>query len=194
MPNKVKKLYKKAKKGIKNVASPKKQRSKVPVKIQNPTAKVEKPAEKKQKAPEEKGLERGIGFRSSFQKAKEKIRSLRAEPKEIKKDGMFKKFKKKVKSLNPIKSKKNKIIGSKKLAFLISAGTIIAILPMFNLPTFPALAITSVCVFSINFIAVKTLKKAIKQHKAKAVAKPEKLEDVSVEPAKKDPEQISRDD
>ncbi len=64
---------------------------------------------------------------------------------------------------------------------------------MFNLPTFPALAITSACVFSINFIAVKTLKKVIKQHKAKAVAEPEKLDNVAIEPAKKDPKQISRD-
>jgi len=130
-----------------------------------------------------------------LQKAKEKIRSLRTEPKErtIKKDGMFKKFKKKVKSLNPIKSKKNKIIGSKKLAFLLSAGTIVAILPMFNLPPFPALAITSACVFSINFIAVKTLKKVVKQHKAKSKTEPEKLENVTVEPAKEESKQISKD-
>ncbi|MDG7056543.1 MAG: hypothetical protein LKM43_00075 [Wolbachia endosymbiont of Penenirmus auritus] len=195
MSSKVKKLCKKAQKGLKNIVSPKKQRSKVPVKIQNPTAKVEKPAEKKQKVPEEKGLERGISFRNSFQKMEDKIKRFRTEPveKKIKKDGVFKKFKRKIKSLNPIKSKKNKIIGSKKLAFLISAGTIIAILPMFNLPTFPALAITSACVFSINFIAVKTLKKVIKQHKAKAVAEPEKLDNVAIEPAKKDPKQISRD-
>ncbi|MDR1139095.1 MAG: hypothetical protein LBJ80_00480 [Rickettsiales bacterium] len=199
MPNKAKKLYKKAKKGIKNIVSPKKQRSGVPVKIQNPTAKVEKPPEKKQKDLEGKDLKRGISFRNSFQKAKEKMRSLRTEPKEktIKKGGMFKK---KVKSLNPIKVKKNKVIGSKKLAFLLTAGTIVAILPTFNLAPFPALAITSACVFSINFIVVKTLKKAVKQRKLAAkskeeptVTEPEKLEDISVEPAKKDPEQISRE-
>ncbi len=194
VPNKIKKLYKKAKKGLKNIVSPKKQRSEVPVKIQNPTAKVEKPTEEKQKDLEGKGLKRGISFRGSFQKAKEKIRSLRTEPKEktIKKGGMFKKFKKKIKSLNPIKVKKNKIIGSKKLAFLLTSGTIVAILPMFNLNPFPALAITSACVFSINFIAVKTLKKFIKQRKlaaeSKEVAEPnkpeEEIQDVSVEPVK----------
>lgn len=205
MPNKAKKLYKKAKKGLKNIVSPKKQKkeqhSEAPIKIQNPTAKVEKPTEEKQKDLEGKGLKRGISFRSSFQKAKEKIRSLRTEPKEktIKKGGMFKKFKKKIKSLNPIKVKKNKIIGSKKLALLLTAGTIVAILPTFGLAPFPALAITSACVFSINFIAVKTLKKAIKQRKAKSktVAEPEKpqeeIQGVSIESAKKDSEQIFRE-
>lgn len=195
MSNKIKKLCKKAQKGLKNIVSPKKQKkeqhSEAPIKPS-----VEKPTKAQQTA--EKDLKRGISFRSSFQKAKEKIRSLRTEPKEIKKGGMFKKFKKKIKSLNPIKVKKNKIIGSKKLALLLTAGTIVAILPTFNLAPLPALAITSACVFSINFIVVKTLKKAIKQRKAKSkeeptVTEPEKLEDVSVEPAKKDPEQISRE-
>ncbi len=64
---------------------------------------------------------------------------------------------------------------------------------MFNLPAFPALAITSACVFSINFIAVKTLRKVIKQHKTKATDEPDKLDNVAIEPAKKDPKQISRD-
>ncbi|RDD33782.1 hypothetical protein Wcon_00655 [Wolbachia endosymbiont of Cylisticus convexus] len=64
---------------------------------------------------------------------------------------------------------------------------------MFNLAPFPALAITSACVFSINFIAVKTLKKVIKQCKlaARPEAEPEKLEEVSVEQAKS--KQIFRD-
>ncbi|GFR17407.1 uncharacterized protein TNCT_109791 [Trichonephila clavata] len=133
---------------------------------------------------------------------KEKIKSLKtkkAKPveKELKKGSIFKKgFKKlkgKIKSLNPIKSKKNKIIGSKKLAFLLTSGTIVAILPMFNLAPFPALAITSACVFSINFIAVKTLKKVIKQRKlaVRSEAEPEKLEEVSVEQPKS--KQIFRD-
>ena len=204
MSSKIKKLCRKAKKDLRNMVSPKKQkkeqRSEAPIKIQNPTTKVEKPTEEKQKDLEGKGLKRGISFRNSFQKAKEKIKSLRTEPKEktIKKDGIFKKFKKKIKSLNPIKSKKNKIIGSKKLALLLTAGTIVAILPTFNLATFPALAITFACVFSINFIAVKTLKKAIKQRKAKSkeeptVAEPEKLEDVLVEPVKEESKQVPKD-
>ncbi|WP_353269877.1 hypothetical protein [Wolbachia endosymbiont (group A) of Myopa testacea] len=94
-----------------------------------------------------------------------------------------------------MKAKKNKIIGSKKLAFLLTAGTIVAILSMFNLTPFPALAITSACVFSINFIAVKTLKKAITQRKAKSktLAEPEKLENVLVEPAKEESKQVSKD-
>ncbi|MBS9529005.1 MULTISPECIES: hypothetical protein [unclassified Wolbachia] len=78
-----------------------------------------------------------------------------------------------------------------------------AILPTFSLAPLPALAITSACVFSINFIAVKTLKKVIKQRKlaakskeaeSKEVAKPEEeIQDVVIEPAKKDSEQISRE-
>lgn len=64
---------------------------------------------------------------------------------------------------------------------------------MFNLAPFPALAITSACVFSINFIAVKTLKKVIKQRKlaVRSEAEPEKLEEVSVEQPKS--KQIFRD-
>ncbi|MFP3015921.1 MAG: hypothetical protein ACEY3B_06600 [Wolbachia sp.] len=135
---------------------------------------------------------------------KEKIKSLKTKPveKELKRGNVFKKgFKKlkaKVKKLNPIKVKKNKIIGSKKLAFLLTAGTIVAILPTFSLAPLPALAITSACVFSINFIAVKTLKKFIKQRKlaaeSKEVAKPEEeIQDVAIEPAKRDSEQISRE-
>ncbi|MFP3031497.1 MAG: hypothetical protein ACEY3M_10300, partial [Wolbachia sp.] len=88
-----------------------------------------------------------------------------------------------------------KIIGSKKLALLLTSGTIVAILPMFNLAPLPALAITSACVFSINFIAIKTLKKVIKQRKlaAKSEAEPEKLEEVSVEQVKEESKQIFRD-
>ncbi|WP_353271596.1 hypothetical protein [Wolbachia endosymbiont (group A) of Rhorus exstirpatorius] len=67
-----------------------------------------------------------------------------------------------------------------------------AILPTFSLAPLPALAVTSACVFSINFIAVKTLKKFIKQRKlaaeSKEVAEPnkpeEEIQDVSVEPVK----------
>ncbi len=104
----------------------------------------------------------------------------------------FKKLKAKVKKLNPIKVKKNKITGSKKLALLLTSATIVAILPTFSLAPLPALAVTSACVFSINFIAVKTLKKFIKQRKlaaeSKEVAEPnkpeEEIQDVSVEPVK----------
>ncbi|GFR05486.1 uncharacterized protein TNCT_309181 [Trichonephila clavata] len=74
---------------------------------------------------------------------------------------------------------------------------------MFNLAPFSALAITSACVFSINFIAVKTLKKFIKQRKlaaeakeaeAKEVAKPEEeIQDVSVEPVKEESKQVSKE-
>lgn len=142
---------------------------------------------------------------------KEKIKSLKtkkAKPveKELKKGNVFKKgFKKlkgKLKSLNPIKAKKNKIIGSKKLAFLLTSATIVAILPTFSLAPLPALAITSACVFSINFIAVKTLKKFIKQRKLAAeskeestlLAKPEEeIQDVSIKPvSKENSEQISK--
>ncbi len=130
---------------------------------------------------------------------KEKIQSLKTKPveKELKRGKVFKKgFKKlkgKIKSLNPIKSKKNKIIGSKRLAFLLTSATIVAILPTFSLTPLPALAITSACVFSINFIAVKTLKKFIKQRKlaVRSEAEPEKLEEVSVEQPKS--KQIFRD-
>ncbi|WP_353285315.1 hypothetical protein [Wolbachia endosymbiont (group A) of Beris morrisii] len=145
---------------------------------------------------------------------KEKIKSLKtkkAKPveKELKKGNVFKKgFKKlkgKIKKLNPIKVKKNKIIGSKKLAFLLTSGTIVAILPMFNLAPLSALAITSACVFSINFIAVKTLKKFIKQRKLAAESKeaetkepdepekPAEIQDVSIEPVKENSKQISRE-
>lgn len=122
--------------------------------------------------------------------AKEKIKSLKIKPaeKNSKRGNIFKNgFTKLKEKLNPIKAKKNKIIGSKKLAFLLTSGTIIAILPMFNLAPLPALAITSACVFSINFIAVKTLKKFIKQRKlagkSKTLDESGKLENASVEPA-----------
>ncbi|WP_341819619.1 hypothetical protein [Wolbachia endosymbiont (group A) of Brachyopa scutellaris] len=142
---------------------------------------------------------------------KEKIKSFKTKPveKELKKGSIFKKgFKKlkgKVKKLNPIKVKKNKIIGSKRLAFLLTSATIVAILPTFSLAPLPALAITSACVFSINFIAVKTLKKFIKQRKLAAesqeaetkeestVAGSGKMEDVAIEPAKEESKQISKE-
>ncbi|WP_265021705.1 hypothetical protein [Wolbachia endosymbiont (group A) of Icerya purchasi] len=74
----------------------------------------------------------------------------------------------------------------------------------------PALAVTSACVFSINFIAVKTLKKVIKQRKLAAkhqeaetkeestVAElenpKEEIQDVSIKPvSKENSEQISKD-
>lgn len=115
--------------------------------------------------------------------AKEKIKSLKIKPaeKNSKRGNIFKNgFTKLKEKLNPIKAKKNKIIGSKKLALLLTSGTIVAILPIAPLP---ALAVTAACVFSINFIAVKTLKKVIKQRKlaAKSEAEPEKLEEVSVD-------------
>ncbi|MGL5029613.1 MAG: hypothetical protein ACRC6C_06035 [Wolbachia pipientis] len=76
-----------------------------------------------------------------------------------------------------------------------------AILPTFSLAPLPALAITSACVFSINFIAVKTLKKFIKQRKlaaeSKEVAEPnepqEKIQDISVESIKEESKQVSRE-
>lgn len=76
-----------------------------------------------------------------------------------------------------------------------------AILPTFSLAPLPALAITSACVFSINFIAVNTLKKLIKQRKLAAeskeestLAKPEEeIQDVSIKPvSKENSEQISK--
>lgn len=75
---------------------------------------------------------------------------------------------------------------------------------MFNLAPLPALAITSACVFSINFIAVKTLKKFIKQRKLAAESKEEstvaelenpkkEIQDVSIKPvSKENSEQISK--
>ncbi|WP_341820862.1 hypothetical protein [Wolbachia endosymbiont (group A) of Myopa testacea] len=198
MPSKLKKLCHKAKKGLKNIVSPKKHTKDQEAKISNDKPKplseiVVKPnlcSKVTSKAENIKKDKKGI---------KEKIKSLKTKPveKELKKGNIFKKgFKKlkgKVKKLNPIKVKKNKIIGSKKLAFLLTSGTIVAILPIFNLAPLPALAITSACVFSINFIAVKTLKKVIKQRKlaARSEAEPEKLEEVSVEQVKS--KQIFRD-
>lgn len=188
MPSKIKNLYKKAKKGLKNIISPKKHTKGQEAKTSNDKPKplseiVVKPNLCSSKAKKDK---KGI---------KEKIKILKikkAKPveKELKKGSIFKKgFKKlkgKIKSLNPIKSKKNKIIGSKRLAFLLTSATIVAILPTFSLAPLPALAVTSACVFSINFIAVKTLKKFIKQRKlaVRSEAEPEKLEEVSVEQPK----------
>jgi len=189
MPSKLKKLYHKAKKGLKNIVSPKKHTKGQEAKISN-----DKP-----KPLSEIVLKPNLCSSKDKKGIKEKIKSLKIKPveKELKKGNIFKKgFKKlkgKIKSLNPIKSKKNKIIGSKKLAFLLTSATIVAILPTFSLAPLPALAITSACVFSINFIAVKTLKKVIKQRKlaVRSEAEPEKLEEVSVEQPKS--KQIFRD-
>ncbi|MBA8758071.1 hypothetical protein HCR18_03205 [Wolbachia pipientis] len=208
MPSKIKNLYKKAKKGLKNIVSPKKHTKGQEAKTSNDKPKplseiVVKPnlcSKVTSKAENVKKDKKGI---------KEKIKSFKtkkAKPveKELKRGNVFKKgFKKlkaKVKKLNPIKVKKNKIIGSKKLAFLLTSATIVAILPTFSLAPLPALAITSACVFSINFIAVKTLKKVIKQRKLAAkskeaeAAKPEEeLQGVSIESVKqKDTEQTPR--
>ncbi len=203
MPSKLKKLYHKAKKGLKNIVSLKKHTKGQEAKISNNKPKplseiVVKPnlcSKVTSKAENVKKDKKGI---------KEKIKSFKTKPVEkgLKKGSIFKKgFKKlkaKVKKLNPIKVKKNKIIGSKKLAFLLTSGTIIAILPTFNLAPFAALAVTSACVFSINFIAVKTLKKFIKQRKlaaeSKEVAKPEEeIQDVSIQQVAENSKQISKE-
>lgn len=150
MPSKLKKLYHKAKKGLKNIVSPKKRKT---VTKGQPKPLHEQPLKMMEKTSKAKKDKKGI---------KEKIKSLKTKPveKELKRGNVFKKgFKKlkgKIKRLNPIKVKKNKIIGSKKLALLLTSATIVAILPTFSLAPLPALAITSACVFSINFIAVKT--------------------------------------
>ncbi|MFP3016367.1 MAG: hypothetical protein ACEY3H_02090 [Wolbachia sp.] len=192
MPSKLKKLYHKAKKGLKNIVSLKKRKTVTKGQEAKPKPLHEQPLKMMEKTSKAKKDKKGI---------KEKIKSLKtkkAKPveKELKKGNIFKKgFKKlkgKIKSLNPIKSKKNKIIGSKRLAFLLTSATIVAILPTFSLAPLSALAVTSACVFSINFIAVKTLKKFIKQRKlaaeSKEVAEPnkpeEEIQDVSVEPVK----------
>ncbi|MBS9530008.1 hypothetical protein INQ25_01075 [Wolbachia endosymbiont of Rhagoletis cerasi] len=195
MPSKIKKLYNKAKKSLKSIVSPKKRKTITQGQEAKPKPSIEQPLKLMEKTSKVKKDKKGI---------KEKIKSLKtkkAKPveKELKKGNVFKKgFKKlkgKLKSLNPIKAKKNKIIGSKKLAFLLTASTIVAILPTFSLAPLPTLAITSACVFSINFIAVKTLKKFIKQRKLAAESKEEstlaepnkpeeEIQDVSVEPVK----------
>ncbi|WP_341811099.1 MULTISPECIES: hypothetical protein [unclassified Wolbachia] len=192
MPSKLKKLYHKAKKGLKNIVSSEKHTKGQEAKTSNDKPKPlhEQPLKLMEKTSKVKKDKKGI---------KEKIKSFKIKPveKELKKGNIFKKgFKKlkgKIKSLNPIKSKKNKIIGSKRLAFLLTSATIVAILPTFSLAPLPALAVTSACVFSINFIAVKTLKKVIKQRKlaVRSEDEPEKLEEVSVEQAKS--KQIFRD-
>ncbi|WP_395461626.1 hypothetical protein [Wolbachia endosymbiont (group A) of Therophilus tumidulus] len=207
MPSKLKKLYHKAKKGLKNIVSPKKHKT------------VTKGQEAKPKPPHEQplklmALEQKTSKVENVKKdkkgIKEKIKSFKTKPveKDLKKSNVFKKgFKKlkgKIKSLNPIKSKKNKIIGSKRLAFLLTASTIVAILPTFSLAPLPALAITSACVFSINFIAVKTLKKFIKQRKLAAESKEEstlaepnkpeeEIQDVSIQQVAENSKQNSRE-
>ncbi|MGL9759234.1 MAG: hypothetical protein ACR5LA_10960 [Wolbachia sp.] len=204
MPSKLKKLYNKAKKGLKNIVLPKKHKAVTKTKISNdkpkplheqPLKMMEKTSKVENVKKDKKGIKEKI---KSF-----KIKKAKPVEKELKKGNTFKKgFKKlkgKLKKLNPIKVKKNKIIGSKRLAFLLTSATIVAILPTFSLAPLPALAITSACVFSINFIAVKTLKKVIKQRKLAAKAKeaelaePEKLEDVSVELVKEESKQNSRE-
>lgn len=192
MPSKIKNLYKKAKKGLKNIVSRKAKSQKAKPK---PLHSIKQPLKSLKPAIEEK-ISEVKGIKKDKKRFKWAKKSFKTKPVE-KKGNMFKNgFKKltgKIKKLNPIKSKKNKIIGSKKLAFLLTAGTIVAILPTFSLAPLPALAITSVCVFSINLIAVKTLKKVIKQRKlaARSEAEPEKLEEVSVEQVKS--KQIFRD-
>ncbi|WP_265026766.1 MULTISPECIES: hypothetical protein [unclassified Wolbachia] len=198
MPSKIKNLYKKAKKGLKNIALPKKHKK---VQEANDKPKPLSPEIVMKPTLWQKKVELTSKAENIEKDNKWKIKVFKTKhvEKDSKRGKMFKnglkKLKGKLKSLNPIKAKKNKIIGSKKLAFLLTAGTIVAILPMFNLTPFPALAITSACVFSINFIAVKTLKKAITQRKAKSktVAEPEKLENVSVEQAKEESKQVSKD-
>lgn len=123
-----------------------------------------------------------------FKKIKEKIRSFKIKKVTDLEKGKSR-FKKLLKGkLNSPKVKKNKIIDSKRLAFLLTAGTIIAILPTFNLASFSALGVTSACIFSINFIAVKALKKFVKQRKLaeKSIEVPKKLEDVSIESVQKE--------
>ncbi|WP_374699411.1 hypothetical protein [Wolbachia endosymbiont (group A) of Limnophora tigrina] len=115
-----------------------------------------------------------------FKKIKEKIRNFKAKKVTDLKSGFKKLLERK---LNFPKVKKNKTIDSKRLAFLLTAGTIVAILPTFNLGAFPALAVASACIFSINLIAVKTLKKFVKQRKLAAEV-PKKLEAVSVQKEK----------
>src|SRR6266576_3951182 len=168
MPSKLKKLYHKAKKGLKNIVSLKKHTKGQEAKISN-----DKP-----KPLSEIVMKPNLCLKVTSKAKKDK--------KGIKK------------KLNPIKVKKNKIIGSKRLAFLLTSGTIIAILPTFNLAPFAALAVTSACVFSINFIAVKTLKKFIKQRKlaaeSKEVAKPEEeIQDVSIQQVAENSKQISKE-
>ena len=110
----------------------------------------------KTKSPEKEKV-RGSILRNSFGKAKEKIKGLQ-----------IKSFKKK------------KVIGSKKLAVLLTATTMVALVPLFNLAPLPALAATSTCVFVINFIMVKSVKKFLKQHKPSS-----KVKNVSLEKADK---------
>ncbi|MFP3020639.1 MULTISPECIES: hypothetical protein [unclassified Wolbachia] len=188
MPSKIKKLYKKTKKSFKNIVSFKKHtkgqeaKPKLPYNVEQSLNMVSWQNKVK--------VSKVENIKKSNKWAKEKIKSLKIKPaeKNSKRGNIFKNgFTKLKEKLNPIKAKKNKIIGSKKLAFLLTSGTIIAILPMFNLAPLPALAITSACVFSINFIAVKTLKKFIKQRKlagkSKTLDESGKLENASVEPA-----------
>ena len=150
MPSKIKKLYNKAKKGLKNIVLPKKRRAatkdqeiKINDKLHKLTPEIVALEQKTHKIENVKKGEKGI---------KEKIESFKvkkAEPveKELKKGNVLKKglkkLKGKIKKLNPIKSKKKKIIGSKRLAFLMTASTIMVILPTFSLAPIPALAVTS---------------------------------------------------
>ncbi|WP_341810182.1 MULTISPECIES: hypothetical protein [unclassified Wolbachia] len=196
MPSKIKNLYKKAKKGLKNIALPKKHKK---VQEANDKPKPLSPEIVMKPTLWQKKVELTSKAENIEKDNKWKIKVFKTKhvEKDSKRGKMFKnglkKLKGKIKSLNPIKSKKNKIIGSKRLAFLLTSATIVAILPTFSLAPLPALAVTSACVFSINFIAVKTLKKVIKQRKlaVRSEDEPEKLEEVSVEQAKS--KQIFRD-
>ncbi|WP_410542334.1 hypothetical protein [Wolbachia endosymbiont of Tetranychus urticae] len=169
MPSK--KLYKKAKKGLKNIISPKKHK-----KVQEAINKPKLLSSEIMIKPTKVKISQVKNIKKSGQKLENKAHRKRAE-----KRRMFKKvFKKLKEKLNP---QKNKIIESKKLALLLTSCTIMAILPMFNLSPLSALAVTSVCIFMINFIAVKTLKKVIKQ-RSKTLAESVKSENISVESTK----------
>ncbi|MDN5248392.1 MAG: hypothetical protein QWI36_04635 [Wolbachia endosymbiont of Tyrophagus putrescentiae] len=93
----------------------------------------------------------------------------------------FKKIKEKIKGLKIKRHKKKKIIGSKKLAALLTAATIVTLLPMFHLAPVPALAAATTCVFTINFIMIKSLKKFLKYRKSNS-----NIQDISVETTEKE--------
>lgn len=105
---------------------------------------------------EEKNSKMGRSLKKSFKKVTEKVKGLKIK-------------------------KRKKIIGSKKLAVLLTSATIAALLPMFSLNPVPALAATSTCVFAINFIMIKTIKKFLKQRKEANNLKAT-INDISVTP------------
>ena len=108
-------------------------------------------------APKEKFKKGGI-LRNSLKKAKEKIKDLKIK-----------------------RTKKYKVISSKKLAILLTATTMIGLLPILHLTPITALAATSTCILTINFIMVKSLKKFLKQRNEPS----SNMKDVSVEISKK---------